>query len=87
MNAAGAVALQDFTDYLNSSHPEVPNIPTGKKGAAKEANDPKNVIISSGAKAEKVLGIKYRTIQETAADSESSPTTYPPTALGRLAPS
>ena len=46
----------------------MPKIPTGKPGAAKEANDPKNVVISSGAKAEKILGVKYRSIQECASD-------------------
>lgn len=69
-DAVDPVTLQDFTEWLHAEHPEVANIPTGKPGAAEEANDPKNVELVSAERAEKVLGVKFRGLQETAADSK-----------------
>lgn len=59
----------EFTEFLASYAPDLPNIPKGKAGAVAEANDPKNVLVSSGAKAERELGIVYRPIEESAKDS------------------
>lgn len=70
--SAGPFATQQFTDFLHSYAPELKNIPTGKKGAIEEANDPQNVLISSGAKAEKELGIVYRPFDDSAKDMYES---------------
>lgn len=59
-----------MTDAIHSFAPDTPGIPKGKPGAAKEVNDPKVAIVSSGAKAAKVLGVKYRPFEESAKDSE-----------------
>ncbi|KAL7411337.1 D-lactaldehyde dehydrogenase [Mrakia frigida] len=72
LTSAGGVNAQDFTDFLNTYAPDLPGIPHGAPGAAEEANLPANVIISSGAKAAKVLGVKYRSIQETSKDMYES---------------
>lgn len=70
--SAGPFATQDLTEWLRANAPHLKGVPEGKPGAAAEANKPENALISSGAKAERVLGIKYRSIQETAKDMYES---------------
>lgn len=67
------MCAQDFTEALLKIDPELKGtVPEGREGAAKEANDPSKVLISSGAKAERVLGVKYRSVEECSKDSESA---------------
>jgi hypothetical protein len=60
----------DLTNYLHTVSPPLKGIPQGEEGGAKKANDPSTAVVCNGAKAEKVLGIKYRSIDECAKDSE-----------------
>jgi len=61
--ASSAFTFQDFLDALNDAG--VPNIRKGDPGAGK--NVPHNA--QSGEKATRVLGIKYKTIGESAKDT------------------
>jgi len=70
--SAGPFCLQDFADALSSSYPFVLNIPQGKAGAAEEANDPKTARVFDGSKATRVLGVEYRSIQDSTKDTYES---------------
>lgn len=64
--SAGPLAGQDYADILHKRFPEVKNVPVGKSGTHDEVC--KELDIFDGKKAEKVLGIKYRTPEETVVD-------------------
>ncbi|KAL7416415.1 putative dihydrokaempferol 4-reductase [Mrakia frigida] len=66
--SAGPFCLQDFADAISSAYPDLSKVPKGKAGAAKEANDPKTARVFDGSKATRVLGVKYRPIEETSRD-------------------
>jgi len=61
--SAGPYTWQDFLDALNEAG--VPDIPKGVPGAGKGALH----NAQSGGKAERVLGIKFKTIAESAKDT------------------
>ncbi|OWT39011.1 D-lactaldehyde dehydrogenase [Cryptococcus neoformans var. grubii Br795] len=64
--SAGPLAGQDYADILHKRFPEVKNVPVGKSGTHDEVC--KELDIFDGKKAEKVLGIKYHTPEETVVD-------------------
>jgi hypothetical protein len=68
----GPFCKQQLSEGVLAIAPETPNVPKGKAGAVQEANDLSKIVTSSGAKAEKILGIKYRSVEETVKDSKCS---------------
>ncbi|CDZ96967.1 d-lactaldehyde dehydrogenase [Phaffia rhodozyma] len=70
--SAGPFCIQDLTESILSIAPDTPGVPKGKPGAAKETTDPSKMTVCSGAKAGKILGIKYRSIEDSAKDMYDS---------------
>ncbi|ODN78724.1 hypothetical protein L202_04291 [Cryptococcus amylolentus CBS 6039] len=60
---AGAFAGQDFVDGIHKNFPDVKNVPVGTPGTHDEIC--KDLDIFDGSKAEKVLGIKYTTLNDS----------------------
>ncbi|ODN86556.1 D-lactaldehyde dehydrogenase [Cryptococcus wingfieldii CBS 7118] len=60
---AGALSAQDFVDGIHKNFPDVKNVPVGTPGTHDEIC--KVLDIFDGSKAEKVLGIKYTTLNDS----------------------
>ncbi|ODN82345.1 hypothetical protein L198_07765 [Cryptococcus wingfieldii CBS 7118] len=60
---AGSLAGQDFVDGIHKNFPAVKNVPVGTPGKHDEIC--KDLDIFDGSKAEKVLGIKYTTLNDS----------------------
>ncbi|WVQ81865.1 hypothetical protein IAT38_003992 [Cryptococcus sp. DSM 104549] len=67
---AGPFAGQDYCDVLHKRFPDIPNVPVGKPGTHDEIV--KNANVFDGAKATKVLGVKYQTFEETTVEMAES---------------
>ncbi|ODO07587.1 D-lactaldehyde dehydrogenase [Cryptococcus wingfieldii CBS 7118] len=62
----GKFSGQDFVDSIHKHFPDVKDVPVGKPGSGAEAT--KDAIFVDGSKAQKVLGFKYRTLDESVKD-------------------
>ncbi|WVQ81866.1 hypothetical protein IAT38_003993 [Cryptococcus sp. DSM 104549] len=67
---AGPFAAQDFADILHKDFPDVPNVPVGKPGTHDEIV--KNLDIFDGKKATQVLGVKYKTLEQSVVEMAES---------------
>ena len=65
----GPFSTAELCEVVLKLAPETPNVPKPEAGSVAFWKDPKNVVRSDGSKAERELGIKYRTVEETATDS------------------
>ncbi|WVQ82612.1 hypothetical protein IAT38_004743 [Cryptococcus sp. DSM 104549] len=63
ITSAGPLAAQAWVDIIHKDFPQIKNVPVGKPGTADEVN--KQQLIYDGSKASKVLGIKYKNLEET----------------------
>ncbi|WVF72784.1 hypothetical protein IAT40_007602 [Kwoniella sp. CBS 6097] len=63
ITGAGAFSGQDYVDILRKRYPELPNIPFGHPGINEEILKETDIFV--GSKAEKVLGIRYTSLEET----------------------
>ncbi|RSH88684.1 methylglyoxal reductase (NADPH-dependent) gre2 [Saitozyma podzolica] len=61
--SAGAFTPQDYVDVLHKDFPDLKNVPVGKTNAHDEYT--KDMDFVDGSKAEKVLGIKYKSFEQT----------------------
>ncbi|WVQ75185.1 hypothetical protein IAR50_004795 [Cryptococcus sp. DSM 104548] len=61
-NATG----QDFVDCIHKNFPDVKNVPAGKPGSSAAVNEQQNYL--DGRKAERVLGIKYTSLEDSVKD-------------------
>jgi hypothetical protein len=77
---AGPFSTAELCEVVLKIAPETPGVPKPEAGSVAFWKDHKNVVRSDGSKAERELGIKYRTVEETATDSASAP---PDLALAR----
>jgi hypothetical protein len=72
ITSASPFCTQEICDILRPHAPDLPNIPSGNVGAVEEANDPRNVLVFDGGKARRMLGVTYRSIDDTVKDSTFS---------------
>ncbi|ODO08642.1 D-lactaldehyde dehydrogenase [Cryptococcus wingfieldii CBS 7118] len=68
--SAGPFAGQDYVDVLHKRFPDLPDIPVGKPGTHDEIVKDSNVF--NGAKATKVLGVEYKTFEDTVVEMAES---------------
>lgn len=71
--SAGPWCTQQLTETILSIAPNSPGVPKGKEGAVEEANNLLKINTSYGVKAERELGIRYKSIEESARDSALFP--------------
>lgn len=68
-SSAGPFSTAELCEVVLKIAPETPNVPKPEAGSVAFWKDHKNVVRSDGSKAERELGIKYKTVEETATDS------------------
>ncbi|ODN78404.1 hypothetical protein L202_04043 [Cryptococcus amylolentus CBS 6039] len=65
LSAANATG-QDFVDSIHKHFPDAKNVPVGRPGSSAAVNEQQNHL--DGRKAEKVLGIKYTSLEDSVKD-------------------
>lgn len=63
LTSAGPYSGNDFAVFLNENYPQLKNVPKGTPGIKEKLS--KEVNVADGAKATRVLGIHYRSLDET----------------------
>ncbi|WVQ78700.1 hypothetical protein IAT38_000787 [Cryptococcus sp. DSM 104549] len=68
--AVGPFSSQRLADVINTFTPKVPDVPVGTPGSGKAIED--QCVVFSSAKAQKVLGVKFRPFEECLKDMHES---------------